>query len=308
MKTYQYKRKNWFLLFLSASVISLMLVLLAGCGGGGGSSDSVISDTGTISGTAVKGPVANAAITAFSINADGTKDKPIGTGHTDEQGHFSVSVNDHSGPVLMEMTGGHYIDEATGTDMNMFQGDIMTSAIPFMPAGSTMNNIQITPLTSMAQNMAQNMSGHMTETNITSANNATGHYFDVNDILHVHPIDTTVDGSGIGADQNMMNYGITIAAMSQYALEAGMSHSSGFVTNMMDDASDGHMDGMIGESRILMGGGMTGGMMMPADTGAGGMADAMEGFIMSPMNRSGVTLHDMRDLIDKLHTSDGILQ
>ncbi len=86
---------------------------------------------------------------------------------------------------------------------------------------------------------------------------------------------------------------------------------------MMGDASDGYMDGMMGGAQIVMGGGMmTGSMMggpmmegviMPHDAFTGGMANAMEDFINSPMNRSGVTVQDMQTLIDKLYLSDGVI-
>lgn len=283
----------------------IFITLLAGCGGGGDSSTPTVN--GTISGTAIKGPVANAVVTALSIKADGTKGGGLGAGQTDGKGNFSISVGDHSGPVFIEMTGGHYINEATGNDMNMFQGDRMTCVIPFMPSSSIMSGIQITPLTSMAQSIAQNIDGGMNETNMTKANSAVGQYFDVNDILHTPPMNPLVDGAGAGANQGMMNYGMTIAAMSQYANMVGMPHSSGMVTSMMNDANDGIMDSMMGDAPIMMGGGMMGAMTMPPDAGTRGLAGAMMDFIQSPMNRAGVTLQEMGALINKLNTSNGVI-
>jgi len=43
-------------------------------------------------------------------------------------------------------------------------------------------------------------------------------------------------GSGSGADPDMRNYGMYIAAMSQYADMQGVINSSDFINNMMDDA------------------------------------------------------------------------
>lgn len=285
---------------------------LLGCGGGGGS--STVSDgggdtlNGTISGTATKGPVANATVAAFSINANGTKGGMIGSAQTDGQGNFSISVGDHSGPVMLQMTGGNYMDEATGITMPMQQGDVMTCAIPSMSAGTTVSGIQMTPVTSMAQNMAQNMPGGMTSANIGAASTAMGNYFMVDDILHTRPMDPSAQGSGSGADQSMRNYGMTMAAMSQYADMIGMPNSSGMVTAMMGDASDGRMNGMTGNSGVMMGGGMMGGTMMAPNAGTSGLADAMMTFIQSPMNKSGVTVQDMANLINKLNSSNGSVQ
>ena len=210
------------------------------------------------------------------------------------------------------------MDEATGSNMNMFTGDVMTCAIPAM-SGSTINGVQITPLTSMAQSRAQHMTGGMTSENITRANQAVGQYFNVSDILMIHPMDPTVNGSGASATGDMRSYGMSIAAMSQYARNIGMSYSSGMVTAMMNDATDGRMDGMMagqsgmgggmmGSTQVEMGGGMMGGTMMRADTGTVGLADSTSQFLNSPMNRSGLTVQDMQNLISKLTTSNGVIQ
>jgi len=262
---------------------------------------------GTISGTAVKGPVANATMTAFSIN-NGAMGSQIGTGQTDGQGNFSMSVGDYSGPVMLQLKGGSYMDEATGTNMPMQQSDMMTSVIPSMFSGDAVNGIQMTPLTSMAQTMAQGMAGGMTSANITAANTGIGNYFMVNDILHTHPMNPLTLGAGSGADQNMKNYGMAIGAMSQYANNVGMSFSSAMVTAMMNDVSDGLMNGMMGNSSVTMRGGMMGGSMMSPNAGTSGMANAMTQFIQSTMNQSGVTLQDMQSMIDKLMTSNGMIQ
>jgi hypothetical protein len=88
----------------------------------------------------------------------------------------------------------------------------------------------------------------------------------------------------------------------------------------MNDATDGHMDGMMvnagsgmgggmmGSTQIEMGGGMMGETMMSPDAGKKGLANAMAQFINSPLNRSGLTMQDMQDLINKLSASNGQTQ
>jgi hypothetical protein len=254
------------------------------------------------------------------MNPDGTKGRQIGSAQTDGQGNFSMLVGNHSGPVMLQMMGGNYMDEATGSLMSMDPNNVMTCVISQITAGSTMGGIQITPLTSMAQSMAMNMSGGMNQMNITQANSAIGSYFGVNNILTTNPMDPSVNGSGSSATGDMRNYGLCLAAMSQYAKNMGMSHSSGMVTAMMNDATDGHMDGMMvnagsgmgggmmGSTQIEMGGGMMGETMMSPDAGKKGLANAMAQFINSPLNRSGLTMQDMQDLINKLSASNGQTQ
>lgn len=296
-------------LLLFSLMLSGLMFVLSACGGGSGS-DSGSGTTpvsGTISGTAVKGPVSGGTVTAYGIN-NGIMGSQIGSGLTDGQGNFSMEVGDYSGSVMLRMNGGSFTDEATGTNMQMQQGDVMTAVIPLMTSGGTVSGIQMTPLTSMAQTMAQGMAGGMTSENITTANMAVGNYFMVNDILHDSPMNPLTPGSGSNADQNMRNYGMAIAAMSQYAKSIGMQFSSGMVTSIMNDASDGHMNGMMGNAPIQMGGGMMGGGMMQTNAGTSGLADAMTQFMNSQQNKSGLTVQDMQNLINQLMSSNGNLQ
>jgi hypothetical protein len=104
--------------------------------------------------------------------------------------------------------------------------------------------------------------------------------------------------------------------MSQSAKDLGMTSSSSMVTAMMDDASDGVMNGMMGSTSITMGGmgggGMMGGgggdAMMQSTAGTSGLATAMTEFLGSTtVNKSGLTAADMQTLIDKLSLSTGTL-
>ena len=156
------------------------------------------------------------------------------------------------------------------------------------------------------------MVGGMTATNITAANTAVGNYFTVSDILLTQPMDPAVNGSGTGATTDMRNYGMTIAAISQEASTLGMPISSGMVTAMMKDASDGKMDGMMGGTSISMNGMGGGGMMMgnmQSTTGTSGLATAMTTFINNTaVNKSGLITTDMSTLITKLNGSNGTIQ
>lgn len=298
----------WPILVLTLALGSSLL--LFGCSGGsGGGSGETSGAEGTITGTAVKGPVNGAAVTAFAIN-NGVMGAQIGTGTTDAEGNFTMSIGAYSGPVMLRMIGGTYTDEATGATMTMQPGDIMASMMPHAIAGVVMGGVQITPLTSMAQMRAQSMNGGMTPANITAANTATGSYFSVSDILYTHPMNPLTTGSGTGATQDMRNYGMVLAAMSKYAQTIGMPISSGMVTAMMDDAADGVMNGMRGGGQIMMGGmgGMMGNNPMLPNAGTSGLTSAMTAFMGSAMNRSGLTVADMQALLNKMNGSNGQIQ
>jgi hypothetical protein len=289
-------------------VLSAVTVLaLVGCGGGGGdTAGTSIGAVGGIGGTGIKGPVSGATVTAYAI-ANGVPGSQIGNATTDGQGNFTLSIGSYAGPVMLQLTGGTYTDEASGGAMTMASGDVMTAVLPSVAAGAQINGVQMTPLTSMAQKLAQHMSGGMTEANIAAANAAVGNYFSVDDIVHTPPMNPLVAGSGTGASQAAIDYGMTLAAMSQLAKTMGMTTSSAMVTAMMNDAADGMMDGKSDGTSVMMGA-MGGGMggAMPANAGTSGLATAMSAFVANTtQNKSGVAASVMSALIAKLDGSSG---
>ncbi len=293
---------------LTRALSAATMLALAACDDNGGAADTGIGAVGGIGGTGIKGPVAGATVTAFAIE-NGLPGKQIGSSTTtDGQGNFNLSIGSYAGPVMLQLAGGSYTDEASATAMTMASGDVMTAMLPTLAAGAQVSGVQMTPLTSMAQAIAQHMSGGMTDDNIKTANAAVGSYFSVADIVHTPPINPLVAGSGTGASQDAIDYGMTLAAMSQLAKTFGMGASSAIVTAMMNDAADGTMDGMTFGAPVMMRGmgGMGGiGGAMPANAGTTGLAGAMADFMASGRNRSGVTANDMAALMQQLRTSNG---
>jgi hypothetical protein len=299
--------------FLRIGMTGAMVVALllgAGCGGGGSGGGTIadlpaIGGAGTISGMVTKGPVASATVTAYAVSG-GQMGIQLGTATTDAGGRFTMSIGTYGGSVMMRASGGSYRDEATGLAMGMDPADVMTAMVPGVVASAGNDGIQVTPITAMAQAMAQQMAGGMTVANMATANSAMGNYFSVSDILHVQPMNPLTPGAGAGASQDARNYGMTLAAMSQSARTINMPVSSALVTAMMNDASDAMMDGKRGASQISMGmGAMMGIAMMAPNSGTSGLAAAMSAFLNSSANVSGLTVADMAALMQKLGSSSG---
>jgi hypothetical protein len=300
-------------LLLAVALGALTASLIVACGGGVGGNASAGNGsgpgtTGTISGTAIKGPVSGATVTGYAIT-NGVKGSQLGSARTNGSGDFTMTVAAYSGPMMLEVHGGSYLDEASGSHMDMLNADQLTCALPSITisAGSTMTGIQVTPLTSMAQAWAQHMAGGMTMSNVTQANSRMGDdYLGTSvDIVMTHPIDPTVSGAANGASIDSKDYGMLLAAMSQEAHDLGMTtSSSAMITAMMNDASDGMMDGMMSSTAISMsgmGGMMGGGNMMPT-AATSQLATAMATFVNNPtMNRSGViSVTEMQSMMDRL--------
>lgn len=293
---------------ISMTVATATLLLLgAGCGGGGDLVAGGVGSGGTgfIAGVVTAGPLNNGALTAYAV-ANGQIGSRIGTARTDANGNYSMSIGSYAGPVLIQASGGSYIDEATGVATPMAAGDVMTIVMPTVAAGATTSGIQITPITSMAQARAEQMAGGMTDTNIAAANSALGNYFSISDILHVQPMNPLVSGSGVSASTDARHYGIALAAMSQSAKTLNMTNPFAFVTALMSDASDGMMDGKNGSNQISMSmGGMMGNAAMASNAGTSGLVAAMTNFMNSAANKSGLTATDIAAMVQKLSISNG---
>ena len=100
-----------------------------------------------------------------------------------------------------------YVDEASGAAVGMGNGDTMAVALATVAAGATPGGVQLTPLTSMAESMAEHMPGGLTNANAMAANTAVGAYFMVDDIVHTAPMNPLVPGSGSAASPSATNYG-----------------------------------------------------------------------------------------------------
>jgi hypothetical protein len=285
---------------LNICLLALGLSILAACGGGGGSAGSGTTVQGSISGTVTKGPISTATVTAYAISS-GQMGAQIATTTTDANGNFTMGTGTYAGPMMLQVSGGTYSDEATGTSMTMAPGDVITAVMPTIAAGTMTSSVQVTPMTAMAQTMAQHLTGGMTDANIATANVAIGVYFTVSDILHTQPMNPLVSGSGTSASTDAQNYGMALAAISQAAHTQGMGTSSAMVTALMNDASDGIMDGKAGNAAVQMGG-MAGGMMLPTNAGTSGLGAAMNAFMASSQNKSGITT---TTLMNKLNAANG---
>ena len=298
-------------LMIGLSALALAVSLLVGCGGGGSASSDggpTAVTTGTLSGTATKGPVSGAEVKVFAIS-NGARGSQLGSATTDASGNFTMTMGAYTGPVMLQVRGGSYLDEATGVRMNMLDADELTCVVPAVTvtAGSTTAGVQVTPLTSMAQAWAEHMAGGMTTANATMANSRIGAAYvgPGADIVMMHPIDPTVAGSANGASIEAKNYGMMLAAMSQAAHDLGMTtSSSAMVTAMLDDASDGIMDGRMSGTAINMNGmgGMMGGGSMMSTLGTSQLATSMATFINNmTLNRSGVTtVAEMQSLMNQM--------
>src|SRR5690554_5181059 len=80
------------------------IVMLAACGGSSSDSDKSSSTNRSVSGTAAKGIISNAIVTAYALKGfDGTawEKSQISNTTTDQNGKYSLPIANTTGPVLV---------------------------------------------------------------------------------------------------------------------------------------------------------------------------------------------------------------
>lgn len=218
----------------------LVAMALTGCAGGdtspGASGDnsgvSEASAKTVITGLASKGPINTGAVKVFAIR-DGAVDTtvPIGQGRTDASGNFSVDVGGFKGPVMVEVAGGSFKDEVSGTTVSL----LSPMRAVFANASTGKQNVAVTPLTELATRRAK---GHaaMTADVINESNKSVATIFNLTDIV------STLPDAG-GTDDNQKKYAASCGTFSQLANDRRKSSGGS-----LDDALKGVMDDMGNEA------------------------------------------------------------
>lgn len=135
----------------AALAVLACVVVLASCGGGGGGGasapsgvapQSVGAATTVVAGQAIKGPVVGGKVCAYSL---ARPRQQIACTTTDANAAYSLILPQGSGDVLLEITGGTYVDEATGQTV-----PLSTPLRTLARADGTVQNLLITPFTELA--------------------------------------------------------------------------------------------------------------------------------------------------------------
>jgi hypothetical protein len=191
-------------------VALLVAGLLAGCGGSGGSGGAAVAPvaTTTISGVASKGLVSGATVTVYSVS-NGTKDKVLGSNLTDALGSYSIDIGSYTGPVLLEVTGGSYKDEASGIRTSL--ADTLRAAVP---NASGVVSACVSALTEAAVHNTLAAAGGLTAANIQAEiDNLKGQVgFDP---IATMPSDAT-DAASAAASKDAKAYAAYLGSISQY--------------------------------------------------------------------------------------------
>ena len=231
-------------------------ILLSGCGGGGGSGSVTKSGLNipivTVSGIAFDGLISGGTVSIYDFT-NGTKRNQLATTTTDGKGLYNLTIQIESSPVLIEVTGGNYIEEASSTQVALQPAHKLT-ALTYYTMGSPIN-AAITPYTHVAAGLAAYhiKQGTAITTAINEANkslsNLTGF-----DIVATTPLQITDASNANAVLTPELKYGFLSGAISMWTKNHvptnGTVHiypatSIDFAQSMYQDImADGFLDGM----------------------------------------------------------------
>jgi len=228
---------------LKPILISALLLITAACGGGGGDSTPAPATT-TVAGVAAAGIIKGGTVKVFApySSLTGADKKQIGT---DVQtslttGEYSVNLGTYTGPVIIEVTGGQYEDEATGT-LTTIPTSAPLRAVAVSSTGTV--NVAVTPLTELAAKQAATLAGagvKLTDASINQANAQVSDLFKV-DIIATSPLDASAPLVGTQAQKD---YTLALAAVSQLANDPALLETT--LTNLANNiTAAGSMDATV---------------------------------------------------------------
>ena len=219
------------ILFIAAATIAFMT--LSGCGGGGSPSASGTggANSVTFSGVAAKGPINGGDVKVYGLkNGQLDTTTVLGTGKTatDGSGSYTVTLaSPPAGPVVVEVSGGTYTDESSGTAGVVLKTPLR-AVVSSVAEGA---KIAVTPLTHLAFEQVDGI-GTYTAVEIDDSNAQIANFFKISDIIKSLPFDPTKDvPSGSSNDQKL--YSAALGVFSQLVNDDRAKRGN---TQSLDDA------------------------------------------------------------------------
>src|SRR3990172_11488807 len=213
--------------------IPLLLAILApltlsSCGGGGGGGDTSslppLRPTGLVDGNAVDAVIVGGTVNVYGFSG-GVKGELLGSAVTDDEGFYSLDLRATSQAILIEISGGSYIEEASGRSVSLDDGQVLR-AVNDYESGKPVN-IMITPLTNLAAGLIENKinNGANLENAITEASTAISTIFGL-DILSTYPRNITDVRNATVALTDEHLYGFWTAAISSWTARASTQNGT----------------------------------------------------------------------------------
>lgn len=236
------------------SVLAAVTTVLVACGGGGGGGGAEPSGS-ALTGSAVKGPLANALAQVYAIDAQNSELQGalIATGTTNARAEFSgINLDPDNAPYLLVVTA-----DADTIDISTGAAPVISRLSSVISAEALTNQAPVyaTPLTTMAVEVVASQTTTTSENLNAQLNNAQnqvkttlGFGLDSSlDIFSAAPLLTEVTDTP-EEQRAVAEYRLAIEALSAVAVsvaaDANANDAGEALTALAQDLADGQLDGM----------------------------------------------------------------
>lgn len=249
--------KRFFMVLLAAG----LLASLASCGLPQNGATPEVQTT-DISGITV-GPIVDGTLTIYALNPDGTYGAVIESKSTSPtDGAYSAAIS-YSGDAIIEVSGGTYVDEATGETVGL--SGKLRAAVAGLTGSVT---VAVTPMTEVAAAMAlSDNSAYDLRTRIQNANYVVGALSGNINIINTLPADPT-DTASQTASTDSVTYGLLLGTVSQMVHDGKAASVADAVAKIKADLADGDYK---------------------AETVGPVIKASLANFLANPRNRTGIT-------------------
>jgi len=245
-----YKPGQFYNLTLTCTLLLLPVLLGTGCSDNNGLPPE--RPKGVVSGKVVDGVLSGAQVTLYSF-ANGVRGQRLAGSTTDTDGNYHLEVQAPSQLVLIEASGGSYIEQTTGTLVTVPEGNTLR-AITNYQSGQTIEAM-VTPLTHLVAGLTvhSTANGASVSQAYAEAKTAVDEFFTIDTVATV-PIDINNSDTTVNAVSSEALYGFYLGGLSSWSLWASNRnqvtphtiYTSIGVTQIMynDIEADGKLDGI----------------------------------------------------------------
>ncbi|HEX22161.1 MAG TPA: hypothetical protein ENH21_01880, partial [Chromatiales bacterium] len=194
----------------------MVSILLLACSPGDAGGLPPERPAGTLTGQAVAAAIGNAQVTVYGFEK-GKRGTRLGGTVTDDSGAYTIDIQAPSQAILVEISGGDYVEEASGISVALTEGQILR-AVGHYQSGRPLT-LMVTPLTHMAAALAKfkATNGMAVEQAIDEANAAVDQFFAL-DTRATRPALITAAGDPVSELANDTLYGFYLAGLSNWTL------------------------------------------------------------------------------------------
>jgi len=201
-------------LFLLSALLLATIFLLAGCSPGDSLSLPEERPSGVIQGNVVDGILVGSRVSIYRFG-DGTRSVLPGTAVTDEQGGYTIELQAPDQPLLIEISGGTYLEDADGSAVTLADGQVLR-AITNYKSGEPLD-IMVTPLTHLAAGLAEYRinNGSPVDQAILQATEDINRFFAI-DTITTSPLAITDEKNALSEPDDEALYGFYLAGLSSW--------------------------------------------------------------------------------------------